>query len=417
MATKRLKAWFFAITSELRADGTIGGVRLRKTDKPTRSTMQDLLESTAFTTESADRAKVSTGATLASEQGLSVLASDVQAKANAAQLTDRSLVTQPHQLPTLEVITNSATEDMPTTGLFTQTGAATTRNQYQIRFAGSWITWLISRIFKSGGIEGDVPIKTNGTDYNWSWANIGNNTTTVNAIANNTNFVNTLLANSTFITNITNTIITNNPAAITEALEVGFMRVHPITAMPSAKWLRCDGSALNAVVTPGYQDLYDLIGNTYGGADNTNFQLPDLRDKQITGYSGTKAIGSTFGTETHTLIGDNLPPHNHSLGGATGTTTGTTDAPNDVSHTHSTALTQISGVGGNVAIVTNNVTDGIAVPYVSSAPSGNLSSHTHTFTGSTVLATGNTGNGAGTSTAINHLDPYLATNIIIKVLP
>jgi hypothetical protein len=107
MANKRLRAWFFTVTSVLRLDGTVGGVRFRTRDKPTQSTMEDLTVSVPFFTETDSRARVSASSTLESEQGLTVLANDTQAKANATQLTDRSLVVQPHQLPTLEVITNS----------------------------------------------------------------------------------------------------------------------------------------------------------------------------------------------------------------------------------------------------------------------------------------------------------------------
>ncbi len=399
---KQLKAWFFTVTSELRLDGTTGGTRLRNTDKPPQQTFENLLASTTFSTESSDRARVSTGATLSSEQGLAVLASDVQARANAAQLSDRSLVVQPHQLPTVEALANSAVEDMPTTALFVQTGGATTRNQFQVRLLGTWVTWLISRLFESGGVSGDVMIKQSGTDYDKAWGNVGNNATTVTNIANNATFVSTLLANSSFLNSIITAITTSSPAAITEALEVGFMRVHPVAAIPSAKWLRCDGSS---IATATYPDLFALIGYSYGGA-GANFNIPDLRDRQITGYSGTKAIASTGGAGTHTLIEANLPPHAHSLGGATGTTSA------DGSHSHGAA--DQFGLGANI-FATVNVTGATTITGIDSlaANTDTEPDHTHTVT----LDAGNTGNGSGTSTAVNHLDPYLATNIIIKVLP
>lgn len=399
MATNRLRSWFFQITSELRADGTVGGVRLRKTDKPTQQTFEDLLQSTAFKTESSDRARVSTGATVGSEQGLAVLASDVQAKSNATQLADRSLVTQPHQLPTVESTASSSSEDMPTTNFAVDLLASISRNQYGLRLASAWINWLISRLFKQGGIEGDVPIKTSGTNYAWQYQNPGNNTTIVNAIAGNSTFITSLLANSTFISNITNTIITSNPAAITEALEVGFMRVHPIAAMPSAKWLRCDGSAISRAT---YSALFTLIGTTYGVGDgSTTFNLPDIRDRKVTGYSGTKAIGSTGGAETHTLLTTNLPAHNHPVG----TLAGTTSADGD--HGHATNITTASGPGTDPGL---GIVLGTAVttPYASGSP---LPTSTHTHTLSITGSTGDTGSG----TAVTHLDPYIACNFIIKV--
>lgn len=410
MATQRLKAWFFQITSSIRLDGTVGGTRFRNTDKPPQPTFEDLLESTTFKTESGDRAKVYTGATLGSEQGLSVLANDTQAKANAVQLADRSLVTQPHQLPTIEPIANSAIEDMPTTGLFIDTAATTTRNQYQIRFLGTWLTWLFTRIFKQGGIEGDVPIKNSGTNYDHDWGNVGDNTTTVNKIATNTTFINTLTNDTNFTTALEttiNNIIISNPSFISEGLEVGFMRIHPTTAMPSSKWLRADGTALDRTT---YSQLFALIGTTYGTTAGTNFLLPDFRDKQITGYSAGKALGSVGGAEGVVIQTGNLPPHTHGAG----TLNGLTGAPNDVSHIHTTSLTINSGVDVNSTIATN-LTNGTSVPFISSAPLGGspLETHTHVVN----LNSGQSGNGGFANLPLPTLDPYLATNIIIKVLP
>lgn len=391
MANKRLRAWFFTVTSVLRLDGTVGGVRFRTRDKPTQSTMEDLTVSVPFFTETDSRARVSASSTLESEQGLSVLANDTQAKANATQLTDRSLVVQPHQLPTLEVIANSATEDMPTTGLFTQTGAASTRNQYQIRFAGAWITWLVSRLFKSGGTAGQVPIKTNGTDYNWAWGQLANDST----------FVSALLANTTFVNNLTTQIITNNPAAIGEALPIGFMQYYPISTVPSAKWLRMDGSAISRTT---YASLFSLVGTTYGVGDgSTTFNIPDFRDAQPLGYSGSKAIASTGGSSTHTIASANLPTHTHDAGtysiggsGAHGHTWDNSPPPRHVAASAAAA-------GADVPAVLYNVTSITDIDPASGT-------HSHTISG-------NTGNGGFANTAINHLDPYVACNFIIKVLP
>ena len=390
---KQLKTWFFGITSEVRADGTTGGVRFRKTDKPTQQTFENLLQSTTFSTESSDKAKVSTGATIGSEQGLSVLANDTQAKANTTQLTDRSLVVQPHQLPTVENLNSASVEDMPLATLTIAPSGTTTRNQYQFKISFTWLTWLITRIFKSGGVLGDVPIKTNGTNYNWGWGNVGNDATTVSNIANNATFVSTLLANTTFVNNIVTVVITNNPTAITESLEVGFIRVHPITSIPSSKWLRCDGSAISRTT---YADLFAFVGTIYGvGNGSTTFNIPDFRDKQITGYSGTKAIGSTSGSETHQISSANLPTHTHGNGSLATASAG--------AHTHTftihddiTSTTNQAGASGN------------NYPKADATTSSN-GNHTHTITGAT-------GDGSFANTLINHLDPYLATNIIIKVL-
>lgn len=135
--TKRLKSWFIATTSTKD--------RFRNKDIPTQATLEDLLASSTFPTETTDKAKVSSGATIGSEQGLTVLASDTQAKANTVQLTDRSLVTQPHQLPTVISETQTITgynSGNPDTAVEVSVDGTTTRNQYIAKFKANFITYL-----------------------------------------------------------------------------------------------------------------------------------------------------------------------------------------------------------------------------------------------------------------------------------
>lgn len=93
-------------------------------------------------------------------------------------------------------------------------------------------------------------------------------------------------------------------------------------------WLLCHGQILNASSNPEYQELYDAIGNTYGGIDNTDFVVPDLRGRVIAGQDdmgGTSAnrltgtsggvdgdvMGGTGGAQTHTLTVGELASHSH----------------------------------------------------------------------------------------------------------
>src|SRR4051812_28543803 len=113
MATPRYRSYFFVKTNVMRDDGTQGGIRFRKYDKPTQVVYEDLFSSLTFKKETGDRARVFNDnpvTALENEQGLVVLATDAQAKTNAVQLEDRSLVVQPHQLPTV-VATNIAPVD------------------------------------------------------------------------------------------------------------------------------------------------------------------------------------------------------------------------------------------------------------------------------------------------------------------
>lgn len=147
---KQLRAWFFQLVSPvLRDDGTLGGVRLRKGDQPNQQTLENLAVSATFSKESSDRAKVSTGSSdLGTEQGLAVLATDIQARSNATQLSDRSLVVQPSQLPT--VINSTGNQDVITNTISTFTGDAlsitpdgtTTRNSYVGKLSTPFKTWF-----------------------------------------------------------------------------------------------------------------------------------------------------------------------------------------------------------------------------------------------------------------------------------
>ncbi len=80
-------------------------------------------------------------------------------------------------------------------------------------------------------------------------------------------------------------------------------------------WLFCDGQTLSI---SQYPTLYGLIGTTYGGDGQTNFNLPDLRGRvpihqgtlQVPG-GGTYVRGQSGGAERVTLTEQQIPAHNH----------------------------------------------------------------------------------------------------------
>ncbi len=100
-------------------------------------------------------------------------------------------------------------------------------------------------------------------------------------------------------------------------------------AAPPAGWLDCDGSAKDAVADPTLQPLFDIIGNTYGGADNTDFKLPDFRGRIPVGVgTGDAANPTAFaladkdGDEVHTLTTNELASHSHGIFGSNSTSVG-----------------------------------------------------------------------------------------------
>lgn len=96
-------------------------------------------------------------------------------------------------------------------------------------------------------------------------------------------------------------------------------------------FLLCDGSAVSRIF---YQDLFAIIGTTFGPGDgSTTFNLPDLRQRFPLGKaaSGTGAtLGSTGGAIDHTHI---APAHTHDMGNHTHT--GGLHTHDMQNHTHS----------------------------------------------------------------------------------
>lgn len=131
-------------------------------------------------------------------------------------------------------------------------------------------------------------------------------------------------------------------------------------------WLALDGSSFSSVT---YPELATLLGTT---------TLPNMADRSPVGVSGTKLLGATGGSATTTLVAANLPPHAHTI---------------DHSHASRSSAT----AGGSTLAFTRSAN--------SSVLSGGGMVETHS---------GNSGNGPGTSTAINVQDPYLAFHFIIR---
>ncbi|HYC01652.1 MAG TPA: tail fiber protein [Azospirillaceae bacterium] len=147
----------------------------------------------------------------------------------------------------------------------------------------------------------------------------------------------------------------------------------------------CNGQQL---AVNQYMALYSLIGVTYGGSANVNFNVPDLRGRTTVGMGlqvnppGTNyQLGQFGGTETNTLVTNNLPslpPHTHGAtftptgGGGSGTPTaaGTVTVP-----VTGTATTSGTVTGAMQASQNTNATGGSNTPSTGSilgSPSSTL---------------------------------------------
>src|SRR4030095_2456974 len=95
---------------------------------------------------------------------------------------------------------------------------------------------------------------------------------------------------------------------------LGEIRLFPYNFAPKG-WMYCDGSRLAISANTA---LFSLLGTTYGGNGVSNFAVPDLRGRVavsqgqgpgLTNYS----LGEQDGVETVTVIGQQIPPHNHTV--------------------------------------------------------------------------------------------------------
>lgn len=132
-------------------------------------------------------------------------------------------------------------------------------------------------------------------------------------------------------------------------------------------WLLCDGSAVSRTQ---YQDLFNIIGTTFGQGDGfTTFNLPDLRDRVPVGKDSNDtdfgSLGNTGGEKEHTLTVEEMPSHSH--------------------------MQFVGANSGSWGVRSDYNSDGNCMPY----DQGN---------------TGTTGGGE----AHNILQPYIVTNYIIK---
>ncbi|RYZ54239.1 MAG: phage tail protein [Chitinophagaceae bacterium] len=80
-------------------------------------------------------------------------------------------------------------------------------------------------------------------------------------------------------------------------------------------WAFCNGQILSIAQNTA---LFALLGTTYGGNGQTTFALPDLRGRTPVGTGQGPGLsnidlGELAGTETVTLLMNNMPMHNHTV--------------------------------------------------------------------------------------------------------
>lgn len=85
------------------------------------------------------------------------------------------------------------------------------------------------------------------------------------------------------------------------------------TTAPSG-FLLCQGQSL---LRADYPALFAVIGITYGAADGTHFNVPNLKSRVPVGVDGAEplfdTLGETGGATTHILTSAQMPSHSHAL--------------------------------------------------------------------------------------------------------
>jgi microcystin-dependent protein len=148
-----------------------------------------------------------------------------------------------------------------------------------------------------------------------------------------------------------------------------------------AGWLLCDGAAVSRTT---YAALFAAIGTTYGVGDGaTTFNVPNPAGRVLCAASGSHALGSITGAETHTLAVTEMPAHGHTV--------------TDPGHSHN-ILAGTSGTGGIDSTAQNGTN------LAASAPG----------TQGPANATGITIQNNGSGGAHNNMQPTIFFTAIIK---
>ena len=140
-------------------------------------------------------------------------------------------------------------------------------------------------------------------------------------------------------------------------------------------WMFCDGQLLPISEN---DQLFNLLGTTYGGDGETTFALPDLRGRIPLHQGNGFTLAETGGVEEVTLTINQIPTHNHSLVASSASGTGTNP-------------------GGNLLAQTA----GALQPYLADAPTLNMNAQAVAPTGGSQPHT--------------NFQPYLCINFIISL--
>jgi len=293
MGLFRIRTWFFTNTSSANKRGT----RFRNGDRPDQSTFEDLITSTLMKSEASDRAKEDgSSQTLADMNGHVVAATDAQAKANESKKTDRTLVAQPSQLPTviavdnLNIVSNNNPYNNATVAV--SIGSNTTRNDFQTSFSVTFKTWLTGLVTWLDTFK--LTFDNLVIDYNITKVQVAQNTADIAALS---------------------------PGGPPAVVPVGAVTMWLSDAGIPAGYLKCDGLTVSQAT---YPNLFAVLGTKYntGGEAPGTFRLPNMKNRTPRGFESTGVIGQAntpqvrgmfFGSDSVILNAQQMAPHTHGV--------------------------------------------------------------------------------------------------------
>lgn len=130
------RAWFFMTTAT---------TRFKSMDRPNEASFRNLTDSALFKAESEDRAKEDSASPVSLLNGHVVAATDAQAKANEAKKSDRTLVAQPSQLPSVVSAPSQAIGAYTGQSVtVTVDPTVTTKNSFLVKVSDAFITYVNS---------------------------------------------------------------------------------------------------------------------------------------------------------------------------------------------------------------------------------------------------------------------------------
>lgn len=255
---------------------------------------------------------------LSASQGATIAAQSEQIRALSELTTSQgaSIATQSEQIHALNVLTASHTATIAALLLRLEALEAADQNlQTNGTLVAARVSTLegqVGHVTAASSILGRLTLQDRSLD---------SINATASTLTNQVTNLETLRGASTLVATLTNA---SAPASLVARIGTAEAKSLAPEAIGTIVWrastyilagyLPCDGASLSRL---SYATLFAVLGTTFGSKDASSFSLPDLRGRVVVGSgpatvsTSARALGSTFGQESHTLTSAEMPSHSH----------------------------------------------------------------------------------------------------------